>query len=447
MHISLDSELGRQRRLNQIGETINSIATPVAAYSLRSLTGGDPLAVRVRRSSNDASAEKDFTVSGINSGALLNHINEDVITEQSDFTSGVDGYAKDSHGSVAREATYEGKSDVLNYTHTGGRFAFRKTTIALDRTSSYTIAFEYYADTAFNNQVWGVENAFPSGGRPTISSNSPTVVSDAWTSVTINVPNGRTTGVRYLVLRIEDHSAGSTGDDYGTTTNGSVRVKNIVVTQTTGSGFVTTWYDQSGNSNNATQTDTDKQPAIASNGSLLVDSAGLPEIDFDGTDDCLTSSSYSRSGEDLPLTMISVFDQDAAGVDYIVALNKTDNNAFDRILLRTDVFEYGRRATDNVNKAASGSDPDVNTKYVFTAINAGTTSSGFVNGSSIFSGVDTDVNTQALDQIDIGANNGDSQAGSNPFDGQIQEIIIYETDQSSNRTALETNIMNHYSIS
>ena len=40
-----------------------------------------------------------------------------------------------------------------------------------------------------------------------------------------------------------------------------------------------------GNSNNATQTDTDKQPAIATNGSLLVDSAGLPEIDFDGSDD------------------------------------------------------------------------------------------------------------------------------------------------------------------
>ncbi len=72
MHISLDSALGRQRRLNQIGETISSIAAPTAAYSLRSITGGDPKAVRVRRSSDDS--EQDFTVSEISSGALVDFV-------------------------------------------------------------------------------------------------------------------------------------------------------------------------------------------------------------------------------------------------------------------------------------------------------------------------------------------------------------------------------------
>ena len=74
MHHSLDSALGRDIRLNRIGETINSIATPTAAYSLRSLTGGDPLAVRVRRDTGGGAGdddEEDFTVSEINSGALV----------------------------------------------------------------------------------------------------------------------------------------------------------------------------------------------------------------------------------------------------------------------------------------------------------------------------------------------------------------------------------------
>lgn len=77
MHISLDSELGQQRRLNQVGETITSIAAPAAAYSLRSLTGGDPLAVRVRRDTSGGAGdddEQDFTVSQINSGALVDFV-------------------------------------------------------------------------------------------------------------------------------------------------------------------------------------------------------------------------------------------------------------------------------------------------------------------------------------------------------------------------------------
>ena len=72
MHISLDSVLGRQRRLNQVGETISSIAAPTAAYSLRSITGGDPKALRVRRSSDNS--EQDFTVSEIHSGALVSFV-------------------------------------------------------------------------------------------------------------------------------------------------------------------------------------------------------------------------------------------------------------------------------------------------------------------------------------------------------------------------------------
>ena len=77
MHISLDSELGRQRRLNQIGETISSIATPAAAYSLRSLTGGDPKVVRVRRESDND--EQDFTASEVASGAMLSYVNTQAI--------------------------------------------------------------------------------------------------------------------------------------------------------------------------------------------------------------------------------------------------------------------------------------------------------------------------------------------------------------------------------
>ena len=434
MHISLDSALGRQRRLNQIGETITSIAAPTAAYSLRSLTGGDPLAVRVRRSSNDALAEKDFTVSGITSGALLNHINEDVITEQSDFTSGVDGYAKDSHGSVAREATYEGKSDVLNYAHNGGRFAFKKTTVALERTSSYTITFEYYADTAFNNQSWGVERSFPTGGRPTISSNSPTVVSDAWTSVTLNVPSGRTTGTQILSLRIENHSSTS---DYGTTTNGSVRIKNIVVTQTTGSGFVTTWYDQSGNNNNLTQTDTDKQPAIATNGSLVTTSS-KPALKFDGTDDLLEKETFTQGTLSQPNTFFAVAKLDSNDDTNRKIFDSHDSTARNMLFLSpTNAGEFAFFATSVVT---TGETADANNN-LFTALYNGTSSVLRVNAVQKAA---SNVGTMSMIGLIIGESHNKN---SNIWKGTIQEIIVYNSNQTSQFTSLETNIKNNYSIS
>jgi hypothetical protein len=56
-----------------VGESVLQIApNATAAYSLRSLTGGDPKVVRVRR--NTDNAEQDFTASGISSGALVDFV-------------------------------------------------------------------------------------------------------------------------------------------------------------------------------------------------------------------------------------------------------------------------------------------------------------------------------------------------------------------------------------
>jgi hypothetical protein len=58
-----------------------------------------------------------------------------------------------------------------------------------------------------------------------------------------------------------------------------------------GNGFVTTWYDQSGNGRNATQTVPTQQPRIIVNGVLQLEGT-RPAILFDGIDDGLVAPSW-----------------------------------------------------------------------------------------------------------------------------------------------------------
>ena len=109
MHISLDSALGRQRRLNSVGESALQIAPgATAAYSLRSLTGGDPKVVRVRRPNGD---ERDFTSSQINSGEMLSWVTENFFANDG-FV--VTWYDQSGNGRNAVQATAGSQPKIVN---------------------------------------------------------------------------------------------------------------------------------------------------------------------------------------------------------------------------------------------------------------------------------------------------------------------------------------------
>ena len=61
-----------------------------------------------------------------------------------------------------------------------------------------------------------------------------------------------------------------------------------------GNGFVTTWYDQSGNGRNATQSTAANQPQIVASG-VINKVNTKPSLLFDGTNDALSATAFSAS--------------------------------------------------------------------------------------------------------------------------------------------------------
>jgi len=388
MHISLDSALGRQRRLNQIGETINSIAAPTAAYSLRSLTGGDPLAVRVRR---QGTGEEDFTVSQINSGALVDYVN----------TNGV--FANTGYESFSNAST--GGFTASNTGSTG--FAVSDLP---DGTSGTAISVSF--DISITN------------GSPSISLRTA-----------LNGGSSASNSVNYTSSGSKTATLTATGNYVGVGFSEGDAPSNFTVSnfKILGKGFVSIWYDQSGNANNAPQTTEGEQPIIVNNGSLVSNG-----IDFDVTNDTLDMPTNLISSTNSASGFVVAKSSTTSGSRTGLALsrNSPDFRFYIPILVSSN-FNFGYQ--DSATKISLGSaDTD---KHLFTAIAGSSNAETFLDGTSKGTTSSAD-GKSALTSGGIGSINSTTF-----WDGQIEEIIIYNSDQTANRTKLETNIMNHYSIS
>jgi hypothetical protein len=400
MHISLDSALGRQRRLNSVGESVLQIApNAAAAYSLRSLTGGDPKVVRVRRSSG---GEKDFTASGVASGAMLSYVTE------ARTGWNIQATFNDSTATIT-SASSTATTSTVSFTGSGVTRVLPK--------SSY-IAAEAGDQVVFNMSVSGLDSAMTFRIR---KANSNTTVGTA------TVDNGDNQDVTLDLTASSGYTGGyphftaDAGSGEATVTINSVTVNGK-------SGFVETWYDQSGNSKDATQTTASLQPKIVNAGSLLTDG-----IDFDQTSQAgLITGSFSLTQA---FTTFSVSHTDDTSDTQGVWATATDATA---TLNSASFFrnDDGFAVNAGTTLTTAGTiDYVADRTYLQTNVVNGGSSSIFVDGATGATGNAGSTNPSGVLIIGYFKSGGYFN-----LDGGIKELIIYDSDQTSNRAALETNI-------
>jgi hypothetical protein len=194
-------------------------------------------------------------------------------------------------------------------------------------------------------------------------------------------------------------------------------------------GFVETWYDQSGNGADATQAVAGSQPKIVDGGALVTDSNNNPEIDFNGSN---SFSFVNTTDSSPPYTVLSVSKVRDTGTNVIYGVDTGTTAGFYRQTGTTHALFSGGTST--------GSAFAINTNYLRFDL---------FNGSSSVVGVNGDTTNVALtaDRTNTGFRIAFSAVNSNQsIDGTIKEIILYQSDQSANRPAIEANINNQYEI-
>ncbi len=213
-----------------------------------------------------------------------------------------------------------------------------------------------------------------------------------------------------------------------------------------GDGFVTKWYDQSGNSKDAVQTTSNHQPQIVNSGSLL-NINGKPSVRFGtgGIKKLILDSVVTGTTDRSFFITNKVNAAGGNGKSCLISLSdgiNTDGKAYrisrESADLRLRVtgssgFSYpsGQSALDhnvltNIWTSGGSQDAEFWTNGVSASYSSGTSGS--------------------LDTTDTGSHYiGWYDAVNVPdADVSIQEMIIYTSDESTNRVGIETNTNNYY---
>jgi hypothetical protein len=482
--------MDRQPLTDRLGDRLLAeYGGAAAAYSLRALNGNGDSVVRVRRASDND--EKDFTALQVSSGELTNWVNSQIVPPLDIGVETSEGRIPVPEGGTSigiPAAAYSLRN--LSTTYTGNVVDVRRS--RNNAVASFTAA--EVADGTLEawvteeQVVWNLQPTWDiSVGNGVITSQSSTATTSTFSVTTISgesfvrqssKPNHiiASSGDRVLAnitlsgfdvpvsarlrtagtnTNVAEQTLSNGTADYTFTLTGSggyfafsnieatsgatLTINSIKVIGRT--GFVTKWYDQSGNGNHATDETPASQPKIVKVGSLVT-KLGQPSIDFTTGSTVLLSDSFSITETESAVFAIWQPAQDSATT--VQSRNRTlFGNVSSEIYIGTPNADsqMSFKRFDAVKTFTLGL-ASLNTPNLHAFVGTTAGADYYFNGSSIYS--DTATGTNSIrNHLRIGAK---QNLDIHDTEGYISELIIYDSDQSANRTAIEANIGETYGI-
>lgn len=467
------------QELDADGHRTGDLVEAAAAYSLRNLSASyTGNVVDVRRSSDDA--EESFTAAEVADGTLTDWVvpaEVRALYGDAMYFDGVNDIVTDTGtpiaavGAISVKFVFSGTEGVIFFSHQNGT-SLHGLSVTEGRTAGNVHVSFHEGSDAFSNIS---QSGFTAGDIITA------VIYYNFTTSTFSVDINGGTGDGNLAGRLSTSSSsfnrfqvGANGNstffantpiwdviEYDTdqsteirnwvgngntstewvdtvgSNNGTVNGSPALFTGQGYDGFVKNWYDQSGNDNHATQGTPASQPKIVDGGSLV--SSGL---DFDGSDDFFTfDTSISFSGT--PASIFALQEAQGSSSDATLGASSAGNS----LTFKRNEIEYDL-SSDTIDINPSGL--DTGDERLLTVIHDGTSGNpnvrAYLDGSEVIDATpDSDQGSLNTASVSYIGKKRDNLSGAF-LNGGLKELIIYVTDQSDNRTAIEANIGDHYDI-
>ena len=385
-------------------ETVYPYKGAAAIYSLRSIGnhGFNPV-VRVRRDSDNS--ERDFSAGEIADGTLVSFVTESFQKTLSPFPF--------NEGSTWDVTIVDNSNYTFDCNNPTSTVACRLISTALNAGTKYRAEFTLTTNSGDASNL-------------KLNRSSPFQQKDV-------VEGFNSIDFDFTADTVLQFRVGSGSSVFNAT------ISNLTVTAIGNDGHVSTWYDQSGNGNNAIQATATNQPNILSAGGLVTN-GGKPALRFDGTSHRLELSTKATIAN---TSIFSAF--------------RSNSNAQDSVLFHLAVdganvvsIGFGDLAT----KTELGSRLRVGGSILVSAGDNTFTSTSqsllsyIASSSAAKMFVDSTQQTDTVQSRTSGANNRIGARGDDEkfFNGDISEVILYDTDQTSNRVLIENNINDTYNI-